>query len=123
MRRVAEYLLTVGGPIALLSGAMMAHYLVRNRVRTWWQVRREFLWPKIIFEYRDHSRRYRGKAGIWYYVFSISVFFVFIASSIELAMITASAPLPLIIVVSFTYLVLVPLVGYVIHMLSREKYF
>jgi hypothetical protein len=123
MRLVADWLLTLGFPTVLFSLAMMGCYLVRSGVYTVWQLRTKLLWPEIIFEYRDHTRRHLGKVGIVYYVFLVAMLLVGIAASAELAIITLPAPLPIIIVVWFTYALLVPLLGFVIYRLSQEKHF
>jgi len=123
MRLLVDWALTLGFPIVLVSLAIMAHYLVQRRVYTWWQLRTKLLWPEIIFEYRDHSRKHRGRAGMCYHAFSFGISLVITAASVELAIITAPAPLPIVIVVWFTYVLFVPLLGFMIYRLSKEKYF
>jgi hypothetical protein len=121
MQLLVDYTLALGFPLTLVSVGMMGRYLVQNRVSTWWQLRTTLLWPEMIFKYRDHSRRHRGRTGSWYYVFSVAIILVVLAGSLDLAIITAPAPLPILIAVWFTYLLFVPLLAVVIYNLSKVK--
>ena len=78
----------------------------------------------MIFEYRDHTRKFREKTGVWFYVskFSFFVFFAVLlieASSTHLS----SIPLPISIVIIIATIIILPSVGFVIYNLSTEKYF
>lgn len=81
------------------------------------------LWPRVIFEYRDHTKKYSGKIGSWYYISGAS-FLVLVFTM--LAVIVPQLfvlPTPISIIIMAVSVVIIPAIGYGIYGLSKEKYF
>ncbi|MBU2622750.1 MAG: hypothetical protein KKD92_10575 [Proteobacteria bacterium] len=123
MTEILNVIITASGLIFLLSFFAMASYLFRAKVYTMWQIRVNPLWPRIIFEYRDHTKRYSGKIGIWYYISGGSFFiFVFTMATANVPQLFV-LPAPITIIIMAVAVFIIPAIGYAIYGLSKEKYF
>jgi hypothetical protein len=123
MKEIINIITTVSGLAFIASLFAMSAYLYRAKIYTAWQLRTTFMWPKIIFEYRDHTTKYTGKKGIWYNICKVSFFLLvvtFIASVVPQLLLLPTA---IAIVVLIAAVTLIPAIGYAIYGLSKEKYF
>jgi hypothetical protein len=109
--------------IFLSSLFVIGLYLYRAKVYTWLQLRFNFMWPRIIFEYRDHTRKFTGKTGYWFYVSKFSFFILFALLLIEASLNLSSVPFPVRILIIIGAVIIIPSIGFVIYNLSKDKYF
>ena len=123
MKTASELITNISGSIAIISILVMSFYLVNRRIYTFWQLGWKLLWLEIIFRYRDHTRKSVGHVGSWYHIFLVSVFIFLISINTELVIQLLTAPWPIIFVVAFSALLLLPLIGYAIYNMSKEKYY
>ena len=123
MKEILNGITTIAALVFLASVFAMSAYLYRTKIYTGWQLRTNFLWPRIIFEYRDHTKKYSGKKGIWYSICKLS-FFILIASVIaSFVPHFFLLPTAIAIVVIIFAATIIPAIGYAIYGLSKEKYF
>jgi hypothetical protein len=120
---VADWLITLSWPVAFISFSLIINYLVRKKVTTSAGLHFHPIWPKLVFKYRDHTRKNRGKTGVWYYTFSLSVSVLAIVSVAELLLFVSKGPPAIFLLVCFTVLIIIPLLGYVVLCLARERLF
>ncbi len=107
----------------LLSLFAMGYYLYEAKVYTYMQLRFTFMWPRLIFEYRDHTRKFLGKTGKWYPVCKISFSVLSVSLLILSSKYLLSIPLPISIVIFIAAIIIFPSIGFVIYNLSKDKYF
>lgn len=69
---LAEKLVSIFAPLMIFSVFAIWSYLVRRGVWDFWE--HFFLWPKMVIDYRKHTREQLGRAGVLYYVFLTSLF-------------------------------------------------
>ncbi len=123
MNELLNIIITAAAGLCIVSLFGMGDYLRQKKIYTWWQLRFNLMWPRILFQYRDHTQKYSGKKGIWYHLAKIS-FLIFIMSVIAVtAPKLIQLPTPLAILVLIVIATLVPAIGYAIYGLSKEKYF
>jgi hypothetical protein len=67
---VANKLAPIFGPLLIFSVFGMWSYLVRKGIWDTWE--HFFIWPKIVIDYRKHTKERSGHVGIFFYVFTIS---------------------------------------------------
>jgi hypothetical protein len=123
MKDIINLLTVSTGAIFLISLFAMSDYLYRKKIYTWWQLRFNFMWPRIIFEYRDHTKKYSGKEGIWYNISKVSFIILVITFIATILPHIYSLPTPILIVIAIFVVTIVPALGYAIYGLSKEKYF
>lgn len=68
---IAEKLIIISGPLVIFSVFGMWSYLVRKGIWDAWE--HFFMWPRIVIDYRNHTRERSGSIGIFYYVFTVSL--------------------------------------------------
>ena len=122
MEETLEIAIGTSGPIVVASLLIMGQYLVKNKVYSYWQLRTTLLWPKIAFEYRDHTKVHIGKAGIWYLIFLIGIFILTPAVLLRLLMDILKENRPTIFAVVFGLFIIIPLIAYVAYSFSKEKH-
>lgn len=123
MKKLVLYIVELSLSLTILCFLMMGYYFVKYKIYTWWQIRLKFLWPILTFEYRDHTKKHFGKVGILFYVFWICFLVSLLGGLIELALELSEAPTPIIFAVSFSVLLLIPLLGFAVYNMSKEKYY
>lgn len=123
MKEILNGIATIAALLFLASVFAMSAYLYRAKIYTGWQLRTNFLWPKIIFEYRDHTKKYSGKKGIWYNICKVSFFILIAAAIASIVPQLFLLPTPITIVVLIFAATIIPAIGYAIYGLSKEKYF
>jgi hypothetical protein len=115
---IADKLLLSLWPL-LISVLVMFFYLHLNGY-SYWQLHFD---PHFPFIYRDHTKKYMGKTGIWYYIFFTSTAFFFVAVFMELWIdVISAARWEIKFVAIFTFFLLVPLLIFAIYKMSKEKY-
>jgi len=123
MTTIIDYIINISALISFISLFAMSAYLYRAKIYTAWQLRTYFLWPRLLFEYRDHTRKYSGKIGIWFPIFKVSFLIlsgVFVSSSVPQLF---SLPTPILIIILIFAVTVIPALGYAIYGLSKEKYY
>lgn len=123
MKTDLDIVTTLSFSAAIISVIAMSFYFLNRGIFTYWQMQSKILWLEIIFRYRDHTRKNIGHVGFWYYIFLVSIFISIISIFIEFALHMRIASWPIILVVAFSVLLLVPLIGYAIYNISKEKYY
>jgi len=73
MGNIINMLVGIFAPLMLLSAFMITLYLKRQKLYTPWQIRTSFWWPDLIVKYRSHTKEKKGKVGVWYYLFIVSI--------------------------------------------------
>jgi hypothetical protein len=107
----------------ILSAAVMSFYFLNRSISTYWQLQWKVLWLEIIFRYRDHTKINEGRVGSWYYIFLVNIFIALISISFEVAIELRHASWPIIFIVTFSAILLFPLLGFAIYNMSMEKYY
>jgi len=123
MKTALDILTTISFSTAIISAIAMSFYFLNRGVYTYWQMQWKVLWLELIFRYRDHTKKNNGRVGTWYYIFLVNIFISIFSILAELALHMLTATWPIIIVVAFSALLLVPLIGYAIYNISKEKYY
>ena len=123
MKTALDLITNISGIIAIISLLVMSFYCVNRGIYTFRELRWKVLWLEIIFRYRDHTRKSVGHVGSWYNIFLVSILILLISINTELVIDLLTAPRPIIFVVAFSALLLLPLVGYAIYNMSKEKYY
>jgi hypothetical protein len=123
MTEIVTLIETISGLIFLASFFVMDAYLYRAKIYTAWRMGVNPLWPRIIFEYRDHTKKYSGKIGIWYFISKTSFFILLGAFIASIMPQLFSLPTPIAIIVLIVGGTVIPAIGYAIYGLSKEKYF
>lgn len=123
MKEILNDITTIAALVFLASVFAMSAYLYRAKIYTAWQMRTNFLWPKTIFEYRDHTTKYTGKKGIWYNICKVSFFLLVVTCIASVVPQLLLLPTAIAIVVLIAAVTLIPAIGYAIYGLSKEKYF
>ncbi|MFC1884486.1 hypothetical protein ACFL2O_06935 [Thermodesulfobacteriota bacterium] len=121
MFELVDKLLLYSFWIALISGIAMQLYLVAN-VYSFLQIQFQ-LGLTCPFVYRDHTKKHKGRTGIWYYTFFISAALIFIAGFIELWVRDISPArweIKLVVILAFFFIV--PPLIFAIYKISKEKY-
>jgi hypothetical protein len=67
-----ETIISVSGPIFVVSLFIMMVQFKRWNKYTWGQLRHDPLWPLKITEYRDYTKEKYGRTGTLYYVSVLS---------------------------------------------------
>ncbi len=114
-------ILTNFGWLMVLSGLVMLIYLMKNGY-SYLKLQTDFIFPKFLFVYRDHTKKYKGKTGIWYYIFLLSTGLVFVGILLELWDVLSVANWGIKFAVIFTFFLIVPLLIYAIYNMSKEDY-
>ena len=120
LESIREILFNLGW-LSVFSGLAMFIYLRMNGY-SYWQLQTEFIFPKMIFVYRDHTRKHKGKTGFWYYIFLLSTALVFVAAFLELWGVLSVTHWGIKFVVIFTFFLIVPLLIYALYNMSKENY-
>ena len=123
MENFLFYIIELSLPLAIISVFFMARYFVGHKIYTWWQIRLKILWPVLTFEYRDHTRKNMGKVGLWFYIFWVCILVSFLAGLTSLAFELSEAPMPIVFLVLFSALLIIPLLSFAIYNMSKEKYY
>lgn len=69
---IIEDIVSVSGPIFVITLLVMMIQFRRWNKYTWGQLRHDPLWPVKIVEYRNYTREKYGRIGILYYVSVLS---------------------------------------------------
>jgi len=120
---LSELIITISGTISIVSFFAIGLYFLNRNIYTCWEFRRKLLWLEVIYQYRDHTRKNAGNVGIWYYILLISILITIISVLTMLAIKLRAASWPVIFVVVFSALLIIPLLGYAIYNMSKEKCF
>lgn len=123
MKIALDIVMTLSFSAVIISVIAMSFYFLNRGIFTYWQMQWKILWLEIIFRYRDHTRKNVGHVGCWYYIFLVSIFMSIISTFVELVLHMRLASWPIILVVAFSAVMLVPLIGYAIYNMSKEKYY
>ena len=123
MKTALDIMTTLSCFIMVISALAMYYYFIDRGIYTYWQLQWKVLWFEVIFRYRDHTKKQSGRTGYWYHIFLSSTFILIISSVIELALHLRTTSWPIIFLVVFTALLLLPLLGYAIYNMSKEKYY
>jgi hypothetical protein len=123
MTEVLNVVSTISGLTFITSLFAMSAYLYRAKVYTAWQLRTTFLWPRIIFEYRDHTEKYSGSKGIWYSICKVSFFILLGTVIVSLVPQILLLPKAILVVVLILAATIIPAIGYAIYGLSKERYY
>jgi len=123
MNDYINVMIGIVGPVMILSLLSMGSYLVRRKIYTAWELRKNILWPTIAFSYRDYTRKHFGKVGILYYVFCISGVVTTLAILLQAITIAYKASKPILFTVILTGCVILPIIGYWIYTMWKERYF
>ena len=109
--------------ISVTSHLAMSLYLRHEGVYSYWSFDFHGTVYKHFYQYRDHTKKYKGKIGFWYYVALISDPIFFILILIPFAIKLISAHWAIIFAVSLGFITVVPLLIYALYLMSKEKYF
>jgi hypothetical protein len=101
---------------------MVITVYLRTKGYTYWRLQSEYLFPKILFLYRDYTRKYKGKTGVWYYIFLVSGLLAFMGVPIELWVQISATHWSVKFVVIFTFFLIVPLLMVAVYQMSKEDY-
>jgi hypothetical protein len=71
IQEIAEKMIAISGPLVIFSVFGMWSYLVRKGIWDTWE--HFFMWPRIVVDYREHTKERSGRTGILFYVFSTSL--------------------------------------------------
>ena len=123
MKEIISGIIYVSALIFLASIFAIGAYLYRAKIYTTWQLRTTFLWPKIIFEYRDHTKKYQGTKGIWYGICKVSFLVLFAAVLASIVPQILLLPKAIAVAVFIFAATIVPAIGYAIYGLSKERYY
>ena len=109
--------------IFVVSAVVISFYFSNRGIYTYWQLQWKVLWLEIIFRYRDHTKKYERHVGAWYYILSVSAAIFLISILTELAIQLRNTSWPIIFIIVFSASTLLPLLGYAIFSLSKEKHY
>ena len=123
MNESINKIIDISGPVMILSLFAMTAYLFRKKVYTALELRKKIIWPSIVFEYRDHTKKYNGKVGIYYYIFCPSALITTVLIIFQAATIAHEASTPIFITAMITAATIIPIICYWIYSLWKGKYF
>jgi hypothetical protein len=72
IQTLANDLIWIFGPVAILSLLLIEFYLVRKRLYTWLDIIMTIHWAKLLINYKKHTKQNAGRIGFIYYIFLIS---------------------------------------------------
>ena len=106
---------------ALISGIAMQVYLVANGY-SFFQIQFQ-LGLTLPFVYRDHTKKHKGRTGIWYYTFFISTVLIFTAVFMHIwihGISSARWEIKLVVILAFFFII--PPLIFAVYKISKEKY-
>jgi len=66
IEQIINSIFVISVPTLFISLAIISFYLIRNKVYSWWGIGYCF-WPKLIWDYKSHTKNKLGRVGIFYY--------------------------------------------------------
>ncbi len=83
---IIDKLLGIFGFTSVMSLMLIVIYMKVTNQYSFTQMRYNPLWPKLIIEYRDFTKKKTGRVGALYYLFIVSVSFVVVCLIIKLVL-------------------------------------
>ena len=121
MESVIHTLTTVTGLLSLTSLAAMIVYLINNKVLTITEAAIFNIWPRSVFQYRDHTKNNKGRVGFWYWVFMPNILAFAIMVSVKIYSLLHEAPWPILVVGAMVYFIIAAAIVATFVMFSKDS--
>jgi len=123
MIKVATLILDILGPLTVILYLYMLYYLWAKKVVSFSHLLFYPFWPQLVFRFRDLSKKEKGKISNIYFLFFCSLSALVFSIIVILIPEMKDMPIPAMAFVGLALFLGLPIVLYILFLMSKEKYY